>query len=402
MLKKFLHLFVRKRHPWREMQFDELAEIYTSMSLRSLGFGIIGIFVPIFLYQHGVDIRGIFWFFGWVFLLRIPLAILVALVVGRIGPKHSIALSTLLFVVFLILLLTFEYVGWPLIALAFAFTVSNGLFFTAYHTDFSKVKDSRNGGKEIGWLYTFERVGSSLGPLAGGVVASIFAPELTILVAITILLASLIPLFLTNEPVKLHQHIHFNGFPWKRHVWDFVAMSASHVENSASKFMWPLMVAVLVFTEGTYAKIGSVIALATAISLFSAHMFGTFIDTKKGRQLLNYGVVLNAVVHCIRPFSLSGSAVTVVSTLNEPITLSYQMPLMKGYYDAADSEEGYRIVYLTIVEIWGALAKTTYFTLLYLSTYLFTGESVLRWSFIPVAFFSLGIGLQHFSALKRT
>ena len=383
------------------MKFDELAEIYTSMSLRSLGFGIIGIFVPIYLYQHGIDLRGIFWFFGWVFFLRIPIAFFVAYTVGRIGPKHSIALSTLLFVMFLGLLLTFERVGWPLIVLAFSFTLSNGLFFTAYHTDFSKVKDTRHSGKEIGWLYTFERVGGAVGPLAGGLLATYFAPELTILVAIGVLTGSLIPLFLTNEPVRLHQHISFTKFPWKRHIWDFVSISASHVENSASKFMWPLMIAVLVFTEGTYAKIGGIIALATAISLFSAHMFGAFIDSSKGKQLLNYGVILNAIVHCMRPFALSGSSITVVSTLNEPITLSYQMPLMKGYYDAADSEEGYRIVYLTVAEICGAVAKTLYFFLLYLCTYWFDAGDTLRWSFVAVAIFSLGISLQHFPALHK-
>ncbi len=401
MLKKIIHMFIRKRHPWRDIQFDELAEIYTSMSLRSLGFGIIGIFVPIYLFHNGVDLSSIFWFFMWVFLLRIPIAIMVAYTVGRIGPKHSIALSTLLFILFLGMLLSFKQLQWPLVLLAFAFTVPNGLFFTAYHTDFSKIKDSNHGGKELGWLYIFERVGGTLGPLVGGLLASIVAPELSILLAILVLIGSLVPLFLTNEPVCLHQKISFIGFPWRRHTFDYLSMGALHIDNAASKFVWPLCIAVIVFKTDSYAKVGSIVALATAVSLYSAHMFGSFIDKSKGRQLLNYGVVLNALVHLMRPFALSGASSTIVSTLNEPATLSYQMPLMKGYYDAADSEEGYRIVYLSLVEIVGSITKAGYFICLYVSTLYLDSEFVLRWNFIFVAFLSLGIGLQRFTALKK-
>jgi MFS family permease len=401
MLKKFIHLFVKRRHPWREVQFDELAEIYTSMSMRSLGFGIIGIFVPVYLYQHGVDIRSIFWFFGWVFLIRIPIAVVVAHIIGRIGPKHSIALSTLLFVVFLSMLLSFERLGWPLIALSVGFTVSNGLFFTAYHTDFSKVKDTRHGGKELGWLIIFERIGGALGPLVGGFLATIFAPEVTIVIAMLVLLASLIPLFMSNEPVRLHQHIQFAGFRWKRHMRNNLAVIASHIENSASQFIWPLFVAVVVFKTDTYAKLGSMIALALLISLYSAHMFGKFIDSKRGLQLLNYGVVLNALVHVARPFTLTPASTTILSVVNEPATLSYRMPMLKGYYDSADSEEGYRIVFLSVSEMFAAMGKATYFFSMYGLAAVYDAESVLRWSFLAVAVVSLGIGLQRFPALKK-
>lgn len=74
---------------------------------------------------------------------------------------------------------------------------------------------------------------------------------------------------------------------------------------------------------------------------------------------------------------------------------------MKGYYDAADSEEGYRIVYLSLVEIVGSITKAGYFICLYVSTLYLDSEFVLRWNFIFVAFLSLGIGLQRFTALKK-
>ncbi len=63
MIEKIIHRISKRHHPWRKMKFDELAEVYTSMSLRSFGFGVIGIFVPVFLFKNGVDLTGIFFFY---------------------------------------------------------------------------------------------------------------------------------------------------------------------------------------------------------------------------------------------------------------------------------------------------------------------------------------------------
>lgn len=402
MLKKIIHRFVVRRHPWRTMQFDELAELYTSMSIRSLGFGIIGIFVPVYLYKLGVDVQSIFWLFGWIFLLRIPIAIAAAFVVGRIGPKHAIGLSTLLFILFLAVLLSYQIIGWPLVLLAFFFTASNGLFFVAYDTDFSKIKSIKHGGKELGWLYIFERIGAAAGPFVGGLLASIFVPEITIVAAISVLIISLIPLFLTNEPVRTHQRIRFHGFQWRRYTRDALSMSGHALDKISSEVAWPLLIAITVFAEGTYAKLGSIAAFSMVISIFSAHMFGRFIDAKHGRRLLKIGVVIKVLLYLVRPFSLTAPTTIAVSALNEPATLSCRMPLAKGFYDAGDSVEGYRIVYFAWVEVIMALAKTTYFFSLFGLCYIYEPLAVLRWSFVSMAFISLVMLLQKFPALSKS
>lgn len=401
MLQKLIHKISYKSHPWRSMQFDELAEIYTSMSIRGLGFSIIGIFVPIYLYRLGVDLQSIFWFFMWIFILRIPFSILAAHIVGRVGPKHAIAMSTLLFILFLATLLTYESVGWPLITLSLMFTISNGLFFIGYNTDFSKVKDSKNGGKELGWLYIFERVGGALGPLIGGVLATFVGAEFTIVFAIAVLLASLVPLFLSNEPVKLHQNIRFKGFPWRRHIRDFTSLAGLHVENIASIGSWPLLVGITVFADGAYAKLGGLVAISMALSLLFARIIGKTIDNQQGLRLLRAGTIINAVIHIFRPIMTSTFGASLISITNELITLSYRMPLIKGFFDSADLEQGYRIVYLSLTEMTSATAKAMYFALMYIASYWYAPIDVLRWSFVGVGIFSLFILSQRFPALKK-
>jgi len=401
MLKKIVYKLSRHHHPWRKMKFDELAEVYTSMTLRSLGFSLMGVFVSVFLYKNGVDLRGIFLFYTLFFAMRIVVAYFAAFIVARIGPKHTIAVSTVLLVGFLLQLLSYQDFKWPLAVLAFSFTLSNGLFFVAYNTDFSKIKSTAHGGKELGWLYIFERAGSTIGPLIGGLLATFVSEQVTIGLAMLVLMGSLIPLFLTNEPVKTHQKITFKGFKWRRHKRDFIALGAFNIENVATGVMWPLFIAVFIFTSDTYAKLGGVIAAAMVLSMIAARLFGRIIDNKKGYYLLTYGVWINAVTHTIRSFITAGGGAVAVSLMNEPTTLSYRMPLVKGFYDAADSEKGYRIVYLVVAEIVTTICKSLFCLSLFLATYVFDPETAFRYSFIVVAIISLGILSQRFPALRK-
>lgn len=271
----------------------------------------------------------------------------------------------------------------------------------ASETDFSKIKHKSHGGKELGWLFIFERAGGALGPIFGGLVASIFAPEFTILFAIIVFIASLIPLFITNEPVKVHQQIRFSGFPLRKHSRNYLSMSAFNIVNVSNGLMWPFFISVVVFTEDTYAKLGGLVGLSLAVSIFSARMFGRFIDSNKGHSLLAYGVYMSGLLNVIRASVTSVGGAVATSLLGEPIGLSYRMPLTKGYYDGADSEEGYRIVYLVWGEMLVGLAKGSYCLALAIGASFYDPISVMRVSFFSVAIVGLFMTVQRFPALKK-
>lgn len=400
MLNKIVHRVARRHHPWRAMQFDELAEVYTSMTLRSFGFGVIGIFVPIYFYKNGISLADIFLFYAAFFFLRVPMSFITARIIGRIGPKHTIAISTVFVVAFFGMLLTYDAVVWPLWSLAFVYSVANTLFFIGYNVDFSKIKHANHGGKELGWLYIFERSGAALGPLVGGLLASYTKPEIAIAFAMTVLVGSLIPLFMTNEPVKIHQNISFKNFKLRPHVRDFVAVSVFNIQNVANLLVWPLLLAVSVFSEDTYAKLGGLVAISLLVSIFSARMFGRFIDTSRGLALLRYGTVMNVILSVVRSFVTTPAGALAVSTLGEPVILSYRMPLVKGLYDKAGAVEKHRIVYTVWYEVFAAIAKAFLCLLVAVFCIYFDPVTVLRNSFIVLGLMSPLMLLQRFPALK--
>lgn len=383
------------------MQFDELAELYTSMTLRSLGFSLMGVFVPVYLYKNGVDLETLFLLFAAFFGMRIFLSFPIARLIGRIGPKHGIAMSTILLVAFLLMLLTYQRLNLPLLFLIFMFTLSNGLFFISTNIDFSKIKHAHHGGKELGWLYIFERLGSAAGPVAGGIIAALISPEATIVFAIITLTASIVPLFMSNEPVEVHQKVDFSGFQHRKVIRDYISLSGFNILNVANGFIWPLFLAAFVLVDDTYAKLGAIIGLSMLVSLVSARMFGKFIDRKKGGALLQYGSIMNVLLQASRAFVFTAPSATIVSSLGEPINLSIKMPLVKAFYDAADRDDNYRIVYVVWVEVVVGIAKALMLMGLYAAMQFTEPEIAMRWSFALLGVIGLLTLVQRFPALKR-
>ncbi len=401
MLKKIIYRLFRSRHFWREAGFDELSELYVSQLLRSLALNIIGIFVPVYLYKLGNSIQTILWFYVCWFAFQSLISIANGYIVARIGPKHSMALATLINAFYLTLLLTVTELSWPLSLIAIVGSWGQNLFVVAFDADFSKVKHADHGGKEVGYITMFEKVGAIAGPLIGGLLANFFDPRYTITLAIVVLLGSLVPLFKSGEPLKVHQPLNLKDFKWARYVGDYVTGVAFGIENNISLLVWPLFISVAIFTTDTYAKLGVVTAIGTASAIISAHIIGRLIDKRRGGILLSYSVVANAAVHLLRLFVKSTSQALSINLINEPFTAGYRIPYIKGFYDRADSLGRERIAYIVSYFFFTGIFRFLIFFGLWFASFLAEGLTLLRYSFILGAMASLVIGLQRFPALKN-
>jgi MFS family permease len=401
MLKKLIKQLLAPRHYWRTVTFDELSELYTSMLLRGLAISLVGIFIPVYLYKLGYKIPDILLFYTGFFFAKLVFDFIAAYVVAKQGPKHTIILSYSLQVVSLGMLLTLPTMHWSLEAISGIWGASSSLFFIAYHVDFSKIKHSEHGGKEIGYMFIIEKIGAIIGPLIGGLVANYFGAHYIIAAAATMFTLSIIPLLLSPEPVRTNQVLHFSKLPTLVYKRDALAYSALGIENSVSIVLWPLCIVALVFTNDTYAKIGILSAAGVFISLFTTRAIGALIDNKKGRQLLRFGVVVNAANHLVRIYAKQFWAVFTINMVNEAATPAYRMPFIKGWYDASDDLEGLRIVYLATMEAVGDIAKATLWALLFVLSGILSTRSLIGLGFIIGAVASLLIATESFPALGK-
>lgn len=400
MIKKLIDRWLLKRHFWRYAGFDELSEIYASQFLRSLALNIISIFVPIYLYKIGYSLGSLFFmYFVW-FAIRPLYSLIAAKCIANFGPKHCIALANVIHIIYLTLVISIEDLRWPLALIALVGSLATTMFIIAFEVDFSKIKHSEHGGKELCYEHIFEKIGAILGPVVGGLVASYLHPRYTIAMAIIVLSGSLVPIFMSAEPTHTHQKITYQGFPWRRHKRDFISGMAFNVENLVTVFIWPVFIAITVFTSNTFAILGFLTAISTLVALIAIYSIGRLIDDRRGGVLLKTGVIANAVLHLFRPFANSFGFILGINIANEPITAAYRIPYEKGRYDAADSIIGYRIVYFSLINIVAGVASALFFFSIWLSTFFFNTISILQACFVIGSFASLVVLSQRFLALR--
>lgn len=364
MIQKIINRFFKHRHFWRHASFDELSQIYISTFFRMMAISIVGIFVPIFLYDLGYSLAAIFGFYVAYFVARTILHIPVGYLVARIGPKHTMILSYGLQLVFSVLLLTLPEYGWWLWVIASLWATANNLFFVAYHVDFSKVKHSEHSGKEMGFANIIQRVGGVVGPIIGGAVATIFGPQYIFLAMMVFLLIGVVPLLSTIEPVKQKQKIRFRNLPLRRIRRDLISYAGLTISHQISVTLWPLYISLFALGANVYLELGFLSSIGFIVSIFTAFAIGKIVDRRKGRELLHFSAVMDMFLQFAKPFVNSLPFALVINTAGESTAVTMRIAYQKGMYDAADDLPGNRIVYISIMETFGALAKSLLWILL--------------------------------------
>jgi MFS family permease len=402
MLNKIVTKIFKPKHPWRHMKFDELSEIYVSMLFRGIAISMTGLFVPIYMLNLGYSIGSIIFVVAIFFTARFLLFdILSAYTVARFGPKHSMLIGYILLGINTALFLAINTISIPLWIIGAIWGGSASFFFIPFHVDFSKIKHSKNGGKELSYVHLMEKTGAVIGPLIGGIIATIFGPQYLFLIATILIIIGLIPLFMTSEPVKTRQHISFYGLPIKRLKRDYYSIAALGVENTISMFLWPLFIGIFVFVDKTvYAKMGAITTISIIASIFAVYTIGKTIDNRKGRALLRANAIANAALNLVKPFVFSFSPALIVAVLNDVITPGYRVPYQKGFYDAADDLPGYRIAYITSMEWFSSVCKSLIWWLLFLMTPIFSDYTIITTGFVIAAIASILIMTEKFKALN--
>lgn len=399
MIRTLIDKFLRRRHFWRHATFDELSQIYISSFFRTMAFSLVGIFIPLYLFDLEYSIAAIFGFHIAYFVARVILHLPAGLAVARIGPKHTMIASFLLQLVSSITFLTLPYIAWPLWAVAAIWAAANNLFFTAYHVDFSKVKHAEHSGKEMGFANIVQRIGGAIGPVVGGFVATLFGPQYIFLVMIVLLILALAPLLTSAEPVRTRQHIRFRNIRLRSIKRDIVSYAGLTITHQISVSLWPLYLGIFALGANAYLKLGTLSSVGFIVSLFTAFAIGHLVDKRRGRELLRISAVTDMFIQFMKPFVQSLPFAFAVNTAGESTAVSMRIAYQKGMYDAADDQPGNRIVYISLMETVGAIVKAVVWTVLLGLGYLIGFELAIAAGFVVAGLANLLTVTERFKGL---
>lgn len=378
---------------------SELSELYISMTLKSLALSLIAIFLPVYLYQEGYSITQIGLYYAFYFAIRTILDLVAGSLTARFGPKHMLSYSYVLLIVFLGMLLTLPTYNWPLFLLATANASFNSLFFIAYHVDFSKVHSVKSGGSELSTMNILVRAAAAIGPFVGGLIATYFSINVTIMLALLLVLFAIWPLMLTAEPVKQQRKLDLNQFSFRRYRRNIISYIFEGISRQVGLVIWPLFISVFIFVDGVYAKVGFVTSLSIAASLVVTRLYGKLIDKKAGKTLLNTSAWAISGLHLVRPHIGTLGGVASVNLVSEFAETGIILPFTKGFYDEADSSN-YRIAYITMMESIVSIMRAVFWLVLIIIAINFGDKTALLASFYIASASALVIMTQKFKALQ--
>lgn len=344
-----------RRHFWRHASFSEIAELYMSRMLRMAALYIASAFMSIYLYQMGYGIGQIALFWSVFFLFKTITALPVAGLIARIGPKHGILVSNLLYIPSMIGFALLPSFGpWLLAPILVLQATSASMYAIAYTIDFSKVKSVEHAGKEIAYMNILEKITTSVSPLIGGVLAFLFGPQFVLVVAAALFALAAVPLFNSAEQVQTGKKLVFKGFPWHLIRQHWLAQTAVGYDVFTSGTVWTLYTAVIVIgissSNEIYVITGMLLSVVLIATLISSYIYGKLIDKSKGGLLMKVSTVANSLTHLVRPFITSPFAVAGANVANEVATTGYTMPYTRAVFDNADLS-GHRATYLGMVDV---------------------------------------------------
>lgn len=351
MLRRVVTLVLRPRHYWRSLSFDEIAELYVSRLLMVFGINVVNLFVAVYLHQLGYSLVFIGLFYGVIYTVKIPLALIAARYVAYFGPKHGIFISSCIRILSMVALVLVPQYGLPaIIIFGLVQQMAAAVYEISYMVSFSKIKHALHAGKEIGVMQIMEKIAKIAGPIAGGLLATFFGPQTAMVFAGVTLIIATLPLFRSAEPTRLRMKLKFAGFPWRYAFPTLVSQTATGVDFVASGMSWALFIALFIFGtigDGIYSAIGFLASFGVLVSMLAAWTFGRLIDRRRGRSLLIGGTVVNSLLHLARPYLATPAGAVMVSTVNESATTAYFMVLTRTGFDIADNS-GARIVYMML------------------------------------------------------
>jgi len=329
-----------------------MARVYVSMMLRNLAIALTGIFVPIYMMQIGYSFIDICWLIIVYFGVRIVYSdLLVGKITAYLGPKRTMFIGYLATSISMLLFATQEIFWWPIWFLGCFWSMMHGMVAIPFNVEFSKIHNRSTEGSQLGYLHALEKIGHVIGPLAGGIIATIFGGQYIFAVGLVLLIVAGIPIIRTAESVKTRQKMNLSKLNFKKYRRNILTRALAGVEITMTSPMWQIFIAMTILTPGAvYLGISMLESISVAVAIIASIVIGHIVDKRHGRTLLRIGAVIISFFNVFRMFIGQYIPALLVNIGHEVGRAANSIPRQKGFFDEADSADETRIAYVVVAE----------------------------------------------------
>lgn len=295
----------------------ELDELYISTFIKTLARSLVLVFIPIYLSTIGFSIRFVAFFFLLEFIgmaIATPLGLYLN---STLGVKKTMAVSDVVFVAYMIAVSYLKAPSWYLLVPTLLFAISSGLFWAAYHVDFTINADRQAEGRELSVIKSLIVLASALGPFVGSLVIVGSSYAASFMAAATLSMLAVLPLFFTPDfktPRPKFSWRKLKKADDKEKASSYIGYGVMQLSNET---LWPLYVYLVIHSV---LEIGAVFSITTLLMIIVIIWYGRRVDQSPRRALIS-GVWLHAPSWLIRIFLVTPLGFFAANTYGQ---LTYQ------------------------------------------------------------------------------
>lgn len=341
-----------------------LSSLSTNRLISFAGESIIGLFLPIFIFEYfSLDLSLLILWFIVAHALRLPLLVLAAKQFQRIGLVASMTIGTVGMTIFygLTIVLDVAPLWHPWIILSTALViqaVAITTYWTPFHVDFTRFSKKGHRGREVGILYAAKDLISMIGPVVGGVLIARLGYEAMFVVAALIILLSLIPLAYLPRVEATYEFGFIESFkklfhPTYRTMT--LSMMAYGAEGIVATIFWPVFL-FSVFA-GQYLDLGIFAGAIVVVNILLRLGLGLWLDAHARKRMLRLGVDLYALGWLAKAFVTSVTGVFAAATFHGFGSIMMRTPLDVMTYEKAADAGHYLDEFTTLREIALSLGR---------------------------------------------
>jgi MFS family permease len=370
-----------------------ITALYSNIVIDQIGSGLIGLFMPIFLWQKFGNLNRVLLYYLVVWVGYSVLVFFGAKLMSVVGLKMSMILS----VPFKLLnygclyYLSLGYAVLPFtILMIVAMEARMMLFWVPYHTDFAKFTHKANRGRVMAFLSSISSLVAIVIPIIAGWIIISHGFNVLFLISSVLIGVSIVPLFLvrpTFEKFTFSFKETWVNLFGRRHRRMVLSRFADGIQTIIGAVVWPIFIFQVL--NGDFLKVGAISSAIVLITVVLKLVMGSYTDKFSKRKLLHWGSAFYAIGWIFKMFVSTGFEIFIASSYHNLTSVVMRTPMDALLYEKA-SDSGHYVDEMTVLrEIAVNLGKAIGILIIFAVV----GALGFQWAFILAAVASLFINL---------
>ncbi len=320
--------------------------LYTGKTIVMISSGLLGLFLPIFIYNTlGQSFRGMALFFGVGYLAYVLFLFFGVRFLNKFGFRRALRISVFLGALYYALFYFVD--GGNFIKLApfiiIVLSLYRVLYWMPYHVDFAKFIAKRNRGRQISALRATKEIIGVCIPLIAGFMINKFGFDVLFVTAVILYLISGIPYITiprTREKFRWGYKTTLKNLFSPKIRKQMIAFMSDGAENVIAVIVWPIFIFQIL--DGDYFKIGALSTLVIAFTVTIQLMLGKYLDKSLQKEkILKFGSMLSSVGWLIKIFIATGFQIFIVGVFHNLSRIFTRIPFDVITYESAANQNHY-------------------------------------------------------------